>query len=151
MSTIHLHRTTTATPEQYVAGLTDFGATARRSLATAPTSTSRCMTGAPRRPTSRKARAASRNACTTTGPIPATSFSRRPTPTCGEVHRATPTTSRVIPTAPPTLTWSSYATARTSKGGGLVWCWGPSAGAFWKGHSKTPSRPSKPGTTRLST
>src|SRR5258705_8545818 len=25
MSTIHLHRTTTATPEQYVAGLTDFG------------------------------------------------------------------------------------------------------------------------------
>ena len=25
MSTIHLHRTTTATPEQFVAGLTDFG------------------------------------------------------------------------------------------------------------------------------
>jgi hypothetical protein len=25
MSTIHLHRTTTSTPEQYVAGLTDFG------------------------------------------------------------------------------------------------------------------------------
>jgi hypothetical protein len=25
MSTIHLRRTTTATPEQYVAGLTDFG------------------------------------------------------------------------------------------------------------------------------
>jgi hypothetical protein len=25
MSTIHLHRTTTATPEQYVAGLTNFG------------------------------------------------------------------------------------------------------------------------------
>jgi hypothetical protein len=26
MSTIHLHQTTTATPEQFVAGLTDFGA-----------------------------------------------------------------------------------------------------------------------------
>src|SRR5258708_30325110 len=25
MSTIHLHRTTTLTPEQYIAGLTDFG------------------------------------------------------------------------------------------------------------------------------
>ena len=25
MSTIHLHQTTTATPEQFVAGLTDFG------------------------------------------------------------------------------------------------------------------------------
>src|SRR6201997_3861130 len=26
MSTIHLHQTTTLTPEQYIAGLTDFGA-----------------------------------------------------------------------------------------------------------------------------
>jgi hypothetical protein len=25
MSTIHLHQTTTSTPEQYIAGLTDFG------------------------------------------------------------------------------------------------------------------------------
>ena len=25
MSTIHIHRTTTSTPEQYIAGLTDFG------------------------------------------------------------------------------------------------------------------------------
>jgi hypothetical protein len=25
MSTIHLHQTTTLTPEQYIAGLTDFG------------------------------------------------------------------------------------------------------------------------------
>ena len=25
MSTLHLHQTTTATPEQFVAGLTDFG------------------------------------------------------------------------------------------------------------------------------
>ncbi len=25
MTTIHLHRTTTATPEQFIAGLTDFG------------------------------------------------------------------------------------------------------------------------------
>ena len=25
MATIHLHRTTTLTPEQYIAGLTDFG------------------------------------------------------------------------------------------------------------------------------
>ena len=25
MSTLHLHQTTTSTPEQYIAGLTDFG------------------------------------------------------------------------------------------------------------------------------
>src|SRR3984893_12166329 len=62
---------------------------------------------AAQRPTSPKARAASGNACTTTGPIPTASSSRRPTPTCGEARRATPTPSRVSPTARPTLTWSS--------------------------------------------
>ncbi len=41
MSTIRLHHTTTSTPEQYVAGLTDLGLAARTFLATAPTSTSR--------------------------------------------------------------------------------------------------------------
>src|SRR3984893_7711783 len=67
----------------------------------------RTSAAAAQRPTSPKARAASGNACTTTGPIPTASSSRRPTPTCGEARRATPTPSRVSPTARPTLTWSS--------------------------------------------
>ena len=52
------------------------------------------------------------------------SGSRRPTPTCGEARRVTPTPSRVSLTARPTLTWSSYATARTSGGGSSASCWG---------------------------
>ena len=62
MSTIHLHQTTTSTPEQFVAGLTDFGPGRSSSSATAPTTTSRSTTGGRLTPTSRKARAASGSA-----------------------------------------------------------------------------------------
>jgi hypothetical protein len=41
MSTIHLHQTTTSTPEQYIAGLADFRLGRSNLLATAPTSTSK--------------------------------------------------------------------------------------------------------------
>ena len=145
MSTIHLHQTTTLTPEQYVAGLTDFGPGRSKLFGNSADEYLKVHHRGPQRPTSRKARAASGNACTTTGPIPTASSSRRPTPTRGEARRATPTPSRVGPTARPTLTWSSYATARTSRGGCSASCSGPSASAFWKRRLKTPSRPSKPG------
>src|SRR5262249_53234740 len=46
---------------------------ARSSLATAPTSTSRCIIAALLRPTSQRARVVSGSACTTTGPIPTAS------------------------------------------------------------------------------
>src|SRR5207237_3643531 len=42
-----------------------------------------------------------------------------------------------------------YATAKTWRGGCSASYWGPSAGGPWKRRLKTPSRPSKPGTTRL--
>jgi hypothetical protein len=74
---MHLHQTTTLTPEQYVAGLTDLGLAVRSCSATAPTSTSRCIKRASRRPTSRKAREASGNACITTGRTPTASSLRR--------------------------------------------------------------------------
>ena len=41
---IHFHQTTTATPEQFLAGLTDFGPGRAKLLPTAPMNTSRCMT-----------------------------------------------------------------------------------------------------------
>jgi hypothetical protein len=63
MSTIHLRQTTTSTPEQFLPGLPTSGRAARSSLETAPTSTSRCITRAPKRPTSPRAPAASGNAC----------------------------------------------------------------------------------------
>ena len=70
MSTIHLHQTTTSTPEQFVAGLTDFGPGRSKLFGNSADDTSRCITRAPKRPTSPRAPAASGNACTTTGPIP---------------------------------------------------------------------------------
>ena len=51
MATIHLNQTTTATPEQIVAGLTDFGPGRSELFPAAPPSTSRCMTRAPATPT----------------------------------------------------------------------------------------------------
>jgi hypothetical protein len=68
MSTINLHQTTTLTPEQYVAGLTDFGP--GRSKLFGNSADAYLKIQAPPRPTSRKAQAVSGNACTTTGPIP---------------------------------------------------------------------------------
>jgi hypothetical protein len=81
-------------PSSTSPGLPTSGLAARSSLAKAPTSTSRCITGAARRPTSRKARAAYGNACTTTGPIPTASPSRPPTPTCGGASGHTYTFTR---------------------------------------------------------
>ena len=95
MSTIHLHQTTTSTPEQYVAGLTDFGPGRSKLFGNSADDYLKVHHRGRSTPTSRKARAASGNACTTTGPIPTTSSSRRPTPTCGEARPATPTPSLV--------------------------------------------------------
>ena len=149
MSRIHLHQTTTRRPSSTSLDSPTSGLAARSCLATAPMSTSRSITLAAQMLTLPKVRAASGNACITTGPIPTASSSRRPTPTCGEARRATPTPSRVSPMARPTLTWSLYAKARTSRDGCSASWSGPSAGAFWKRRLKTPSRPSKPGTARL--
>ena len=129
MSTIHLHQTTTATPEQFVAGLTDFGPGRSKLFGNSADEYLKVHDQGPIRPTSRRARAASGNACTTTGPIPTTSSSRPPTPTCGEATRATPTPSRGSPTGRPTWTSSWCARARTSRDGCSGSCSGPSARA----------------------
>ena len=73
MATIHLEETTTSTPEQFVAGLTDFGPGRSKLFGRSATTTSRCMTRVPITPTSRRARVGSGNACDTTGPIPTAS------------------------------------------------------------------------------
>ncbi len=100
---IHFHQTTTLTPEQYVAGLTDFGPGRSKLFGNS----------------------------------------------AEEAHPATRTTSRVTQTAQPTLTSSSYARARISKADCSASCSKLLAGAFWKRHSKTLSKPSKPATARL--
>jgi len=74
MSTIHFHRTTTATPEQYVAGLTDFGPGRSKIFGNSADEYLQVHHRAPHRPTSRKARPASGSAYITTGPIPTALF-----------------------------------------------------------------------------
>ena len=132
MSTIHLHQTTTSTPEQFIAGLTDFGPGRSKLFGHSADEYLKVHHQGPRRPMLPKARAASGNACTTTGPIPTASSSRPPTPTCGEARSGHTYTFTRCPTARPTLTWSSYATARTSREECSASCSGPSAKACWR-------------------
>ena len=61
MSTIHFEETTTVTPEQFLAALTDFGPGRSEIWGIALTINSRCTTKAPTPLTSRKDRAACGN------------------------------------------------------------------------------------------
>ena len=71
MSTIHLHRTTTSTPEQFLAALVDFGPGRSKLFGNSADEYLEVhRRGAPLTPTSRRARAVFGNACTMTGPIP---------------------------------------------------------------------------------
>ena len=73
MSTIHFNQTTTATPEQFVAALTDFGPGRPKLFGNSADEYLEVHDQGPTRPTSPRARAASGSACTTTGPIPTAS------------------------------------------------------------------------------
>ena len=95
---IHFHRTTSVTPEQYIAGLTDFGPGRSKLFGNSADEYLQVHAAAARRPMSQRVRAASGNACATTGLIPTASPSRRPILTCGEARPATPTPSHVVPT-----------------------------------------------------
>jgi len=70
MSTIHLHQTTTATPEQFVAGLIDFGPGRSKLFPNSADDDLKVHSQGPITPTSRKAPVVYGNACVTTGPIP---------------------------------------------------------------------------------
>ena len=107
---IHFQRTTTLTPEQYVAGLTDFGPGRSKLFGNSADDYL-------------KVHSRGRSEADVTegsGGI------------WERLH----------------YDWSEYVMARTLRDG----CSGPwsepSAGAFWKGRLKTPSKPSKPGTVR---
>ena len=70
MSTIHLHQTTTSTPEQFVAGLTDFGPGRAKLFGNSTDEYLRVHRQDSKRPTSPRAPTVSGNAFITTGPIP---------------------------------------------------------------------------------
>jgi hypothetical protein len=80
MSTIHLHETTTSTPEQFVAGLTDFGPGRSKLFGRSADDYLKVHDQGPRYADVTEGSGGSGNACTTTGRIPTASSSRPPTP-----------------------------------------------------------------------
>ena len=119
---IHFHQTTTLTPEQYIAGLTDFGPGRSKLFGNSADEYLKVH------------HLGRTDADVTEGSggiwerlhydwsIPTMSSLRRRTPTRGAARPATPTPSRAIPTARPTLTRTSSAKARTSRDGCSAWC-----------------------------
>ena len=131
MSTIKMHATTTATPEQYTAGLTDFGPGRSKIFGNSADSDLKVHDRARVTPTSPRVPAASGNAWPTTGPIPTMSSPARPTRTHGAAGPATRTRSRATPTARPTSTTSWCERARTSRASSSASSSAASARAVW--------------------
>ena len=73
MATIHLHETTTATPEQFVAALTDFGPGRSQLFGNSADDYLKVHDEGPQYADVTEARGEPGNACTTTGPIPTAS------------------------------------------------------------------------------
>jgi hypothetical protein len=73
MSTIHLHQTTTSTPEQFVAALTDFGPGRSKLFGNSADEYLKVHHRGPTEADVTEGSAASGSACTTTGPIPTAS------------------------------------------------------------------------------
>ena len=146
MPTIHFHQTTSLTPEQYVAGLTDFGPGRSKLFGNSADEYLKVHQRGRTQADVTEGSGGIWERLHYDWSDPNTSSSRRPTPTRGEAPPATLTPSRVVPMAPPTLTWPSYARARISRDSCSASCSVPSAGAFWKRRLQTASRPSKPET-----
>src|SRR5215470_737472 len=98
MSTIHLHESTTATPEQFVAGLTDFGPGRSKLFGNSADEYLKVHSRGPSEADVTEAQGESGNVCATTGPILITLSSQRPIPTPGETRPVTPIPSRAVPT-----------------------------------------------------
>ena len=146
---IHLHRTTALTPEQYVAGLTDFGPGRSKLFDNSADEYLKVhhLGQSEADVTEGSGGIWERLHYDWSDPnriVLTTTDSNLWGGTSGHTYTFTRQ-----PTARPTLTWSLYAKARTSRDGCSASWSGPSAGAFWKRRLKTPSRPSNPGTTRL--
>ena len=74
MATLHFKATTTATPQQWVAALTDFGPGRSELFENSTDDELEVHDRARPRPTSPREAAASGSACTTTGPTPTASY-----------------------------------------------------------------------------
>ena len=97
MSTIHLHQTTTSTPEQYIAGLTDFGPGRSKLFGNSADEYLKVHDLGPSQADVTEGSGGIWERLHYDWSDPATSSSRPPTPTRGEARPATPTPSHVVP------------------------------------------------------
>src|ERR1041385_5079536 len=84
MSTIHFNQTTTLTPEQYVAGLTDFGPGRSKVFGNSADDYLKVHSKDTREADVTEGSGGSGSVCVTTGPIQTVWSSRRPTSTRGD-------------------------------------------------------------------
>jgi hypothetical protein len=130
MSTIHLHQTTTLTPAQYVAGLTDFGLGRSKIFGNSADEYLKVHSKG----------AHDTDVTEGSGGIwerlhydwsnPNRVVLTTTDSNTGEARQAMYIPSRVSPMVRPTLTWSSYARVRTSRGRCSASCLGASAEVF---------------------
>ena len=130
MSTIHMHQTTTSTPEQFLAALIDFGPGRSKLFGNSADEYLKVHHQGPRQAdvTEGSGGIWERLHYDWSDPnrvVMRTTDSNLWGGASGHTYTFT-----ITPTAPPTLMWWSYATARLSKGGCSASCWGPSARAF---------------------
>ena len=97
MSTLHLHQTTTSTPEQYVAGLTDFGPGRSKLFGNSADDYLKVHSRGPSQADVTEGSGGIWERLHYDWSDPNHVSSRRPTPTPGEARPATPTPSHAVP------------------------------------------------------
>jgi len=150
MSTIHLHQTTTSTPEQFIAGLTDFGPGRSRLFGNSADEYLKVHDRGRSEADLTEGSGGIWERLHYDWSDPNRVVMTTTDSNVGEARRATPTPSPSSPTGGPTSTSSWYARARTSRDGCSAWCSEASASACWQRRLKTPSRRLKRGTTEKS-
>jgi hypothetical protein len=122
MSTIHFHKTTTVTPEQYIAGLTDFGPGRAELFGNSADDYLKVHDQGPTEADVTEGSGGVWEREHYDWSDPAHVVVRRPIRTPGAAAQATPTTSNATPTARRTSTTSWSARARTSRDGSWGSC-----------------------------
>jgi len=103
MSTIRLHQRTNLTPQQYIAGLTDFGPGRSKLFGNSADDYLKVHSQGQFQADVTEGSGGIWERLHYDWSDPITLFSQRRTPTCGEAHQATPITSSGSPMALPTL------------------------------------------------
>ena len=144
MTTLHFTQTTSPTPEQFIAGLTDFGPDRSEVFPNSADDYLKVHDRGPTGPMSPRARRGPGSGCTTTGPTPTSRPDHDRLQRVGRRVRATPTRSPAMPDGTTDIDWSVVRDGKNLKGRFFASSSGRSASGSSAGPSRTASRPSRP-------